>query len=688
MTESDTSALSHVFVGRKHELSQLRACLEKTDAGMGRFIVISGEEGIGKSTLVQHFANEAKNAGAIFISVNFNPLHSYEPYAPFIKIIDQLRDAKSPGTFNLAAITESSSTTQGKHFHDQSKWDIESLYSLQTKQGLAQQKLLSLIVEAAKQRLLLISLNEVHCAPLTAWKFIHYLCESITEYRILVIATLRQDGKEMRQEQVPVYADVLQRMNREGLVEKMPLQRFDEKDIRELLHITFHRRDFSSQFIPFLYEVTGGVPEQVKKCITKLLHKGIIFQQDEVWFHQEDLTKEYLFELVSDDQDLQAAAEMIKQLSTNQKDLLQYAALMNESFNHRFLSVITKRPRVQVLKDLLSLKENKFLSQVEEESYKFKQTAIRSAVLEQLPPAEKVTKHQRIAENIEAADNLEAREKIYLLAYHYSQTEDKLSAFRYLCRASDLAIENFAFLEAKDFIKQALDLRNSLSDEKDRAEIVHLLIWAAWLDRLLGYWDDSIEHCKAALELFGENTDFRLKNQILIQQGLSYFRLNDWKNAQACFERCLNDKQNLGQFDLAMVHYGLGNVHFELANYERSYNYFEQALSLAQELEARQLMANVINNLGALENVRSHRMRAVALYSQIIPIYKKLGDNLGLARIYHNIGMTYADERNWQQANEFYGQSLSVSDVMGLIPLKSITFLNRALALAHLGKFD
>ena len=50
--------------------------------------------------------------------------------------------------------------------------------------------------------------------------------------------------------------------------------------------------------------------------------------------------------------------------------------------------------------------------------------------------------------------------------------------------------------------------------------------------------------------------------------------------------------------------------------------------------------------------------------------------------------MTYADEKNWQEANEFYGKSLSVSDVMGLVPLKSMTFLNRAFAMAHLKRFD
>ncbi|HEX9653422.1 MAG TPA: tetratricopeptide repeat protein, partial [bacterium] len=119
-----------------------------------------------------------------------------------------------------------------------------------------------------------------------------------------------------------------------------------------------------------------------------------------------------------------------------------------------------------------------------------------------------------------------------------------------------------------------------------------------------------------------------------------------------------------------------------------SQKHYEQALALSEALGAKQLTANMFNSLGAVENTRGHHMKAIAHYSQSIPLFQSLNDNFGLARVYHNIGMTFADEGNWEEANRFYGQSLRVSDAMGLVPLKSITFLNRALTLAHLRRFD
>jgi predicted ATP-dependent serine protease len=47
------------FVGREHELRELRHGLDKALAGEGRLFLISGEPGIGKSRLVEQLARRA-----------------------------------------------------------------------------------------------------------------------------------------------------------------------------------------------------------------------------------------------------------------------------------------------------------------------------------------------------------------------------------------------------------------------------------------------------------------------------------------------------------------------------------------------------------------------------------------------------------------------------------------------------
>ena len=51
-----------VFVGRQHELVELRAGLEDAVAGRGRSFLVVGEAGIGKTRLVEELAREPRSA--------------------------------------------------------------------------------------------------------------------------------------------------------------------------------------------------------------------------------------------------------------------------------------------------------------------------------------------------------------------------------------------------------------------------------------------------------------------------------------------------------------------------------------------------------------------------------------------------------------------------------------------------
>ncbi len=665
-----------MFAGRGRELEKLRSYLKLADNSCGNFVVISGEAGIGKTTLVQNFAVVAGEQGATVVTVNVSQLPSYEPYKPFLHLIEDLRESKKGKKFELIP----------EHAETSDAGGIEPMFSLQSNQALVQQRLVAKILEAAKEKTLVISLIEAHTASLSTWRFIHYLCEAITDQPILLLATLRQDGKTKSPAEAPAYADVLQRMNREGLLEKIQLDRFNEKETNEFLHEAFARRDFSGRFTSLFQEITGGIPQQIKKCLAKMVEAGIVFQANGVWFDQESVSKDSLFELATDRDDIEAARKVVADLSPNLKLILKYSALMKGTVNHKILSVITNRSKIHVIKDLIALKECSLMNSNADDRYLIKRPAIRSAVTEDITPDDKLNMHRVIAAGIEADGQLEKDERVYHLAYHFSHTDNHYLAFKYLRQAGELAAENFAFLEAMDFFKQALELRSKIVESAHKDEIIQLLIWLAWLGRVVGTWKESIAHYDVALEMCGEQ-DTRLKNQILLQQGLAYFRLSDWKNARSCIEACLTDKQNLTKLDQAMANYGLGNIHFELGEYEIACEFYETAMAVAEGLGAKQLLANIFNNLGAIENIRGHRMRAIALYSKSIPMFKSLSDDFGLARVYNNIGMTHADENNWQHANEFYGQSLMFSDVMGLVPLKSITFLNRASALTHLKKF-
>jgi tetratricopeptide (TPR) repeat protein len=683
MTDKTKLAAADVLAGRGHELETLRACLQTAAAGSGNAVVISGEAGIGKKTLVQNVAREAEKSDAVFVSTRFHARHGYQPYKPFADLVEQLDHSQA----GAASRVQPENSLQGNGPDGGVVDKNRLLFAIQEEHDVAQHQLLSSILTAATRKLHIIEFRDCHLAPLTAWRFIHYLAESVSEHKILFIISLRQDGRSGQNAQPQVYGDVLQRMNREGLYKKIDLKRFNEADIRDFLLQTFQHKDFSHQFVNWLCEVSNGIPAQLSKYIEIALKDGIIYQQDNVWFHREDYRHDSIVKQLSDSHNLLAALQAIDNLPAESRSQLQYAALMKGPLNCSVLASITGKSRIQVIKDACRLTEVRILSQRNSNSFEFTQAALRQIFQEQIAREKLPGMHAEIARAIECHPDIDTIEKTYLLAFHYNHSDDHLLAFKYLWQAGEFAIENFAFLEAREFLTKALSITEQADARTGDSGTRQVLFWLAWVDRILGNWQDSIASYAKCLDACDED-DHKLKNQIMLQQGLTYFRLNDWQNAKACLEHCLANREHLSRFDLAMANGGLGNIHFELADYALSCQYYEAAIAVGSELSAKSLLANVYNNMGAIENIRGQRMRAIALYSKSVPIFKNMSDGLGLARVYNNIGMTYADDQQWEEANEFYGQSLQVSDVMGLVPMKSITFLNRALVLAKLGAYD
>ncbi|MEW5991130.1 MAG: AAA family ATPase [Chloroflexota bacterium] len=79
------------FVGRGIELARLRRLLDDVATGHGRAIVVAGEAGIGKSRLLDRFAEIAVGDGALsFQGACLETADGAVPYAPFVEILRDL----------------------------------------------------------------------------------------------------------------------------------------------------------------------------------------------------------------------------------------------------------------------------------------------------------------------------------------------------------------------------------------------------------------------------------------------------------------------------------------------------------------------------------------------------------------------------------------------------------------------
>ncbi|MGB3441967.1 MAG: AAA family ATPase [Actinophytocola sp.] len=80
------------LIGRRSELAVLGAALTDAVAGTGRLVLVEGDAGVGKTRVVQEFADRAARDGATVLSGGCLQLEADIPYAPFEEALGGLPD--------------------------------------------------------------------------------------------------------------------------------------------------------------------------------------------------------------------------------------------------------------------------------------------------------------------------------------------------------------------------------------------------------------------------------------------------------------------------------------------------------------------------------------------------------------------------------------------------------------------
>ena len=84
-----TSGPQQVFVGREVEMATLRSKLVAALDGNGGLVLIGGEPGVGKTTLVRQLIREAEQRGALAVFGRCYESEGTVPYSPFVEMVEQ-----------------------------------------------------------------------------------------------------------------------------------------------------------------------------------------------------------------------------------------------------------------------------------------------------------------------------------------------------------------------------------------------------------------------------------------------------------------------------------------------------------------------------------------------------------------------------------------------------------------------
>lgn len=250
-----------LIVGREREQDHLGERLAHALDGQGGLVLVSGEAGIGKTTLVENLVTTARDHGALILSGHCYDLSTTPPYGPWIEAIRDYRpDAgQAPVPAWIENPTERARAGSQAALFEELGQFFEDLAGTQP---------------------LLIVLEDLHWSDQVSMELLRHLARRLTGVAILVIATYRDD-EIIRREDLHEFLPVLIRESRAHRIHLNPL---DEAAVRELTRRNYDLTDPDAErLVEHLLQRSEGNPFFAREILYGLESDRLLRAVDGGW---------------------------------------------------------------------------------------------------------------------------------------------------------------------------------------------------------------------------------------------------------------------------------------------------------------------------------------------------------------------------------------------------------------------
>jgi tetratricopeptide (TPR) repeat protein len=132
----------------------------------------------------------------------------------------------------------------------------------------------------------------------------------------------------------------------------------------------------------------------------------------------------------------------------------------------------------------------------------------------------------------------------------------------------------------------------------------------------------------------------------------------------------------------------LGAIAFEHGRLMDADRCFGEALELARALDDTRMAANASNNLASVAHLQDRPELALSLYRSALLDYQRLGDRRGTAQTYHNLGLVFRQQQDWNDAEGAALQAVRHAEEVGDGSLLALAVSGRAEYHIEQGEFD
>ena len=462
------------FVGRQNEMHRLHDCLRKAKQGERQLAFITGEAGIGKTTLAEEFLRSPVVSAPDVYILHGQCVQQHgqrEPYMPVLEALERV--LSSPAGPTLIPLFQRLAPC----WYVQIPW-LLSEGEPRGFQGAmmtaAPERMLrelgAFLESVASRSTIILLLEDLHWSDPATADLLRYLALRRDPARLLIIGTFRPAEASTRDHPI---REVRQALRARRRCVDLALDYLSPPDVRDYLRGRFGNE--MKELGPLIHQRTDGNPLFVVSIVEDLIRGGQLTHTDSGWAMSVSPDR---LELTIPEDLLEMVTLQFQSLSAQEQSVLEAASVIGVSFAPATVARALGRDAEEVDAVAQRMARAHFFLGLGGASgdrdhatrYDFSHALHHQVIYEQIPPLRRQRLHLSVAEALESSSGERVAELAPELSVHFERGGDPLRAARYLGMCAERALQRQAPREAIASVQLALDLLERIPDSPQRRQ--------------------------------------------------------------------------------------------------------------------------------------------------------------------------------------------------------------------------
>jgi tetratricopeptide (TPR) repeat protein len=684
------------LIDRVEEMRLLREAVDGAIRGEGGLVFLCGEAGIGKTRLTRELGAYARLRGMQVLYGRCPALFRMDGVPPYILWSEVLKDyletCSSDQLYRVVGFYAGEVAKLVPELRQKLAAIPQSLpINPEHERDRMFEAVSQFIINVSKEAPLLVVLDDLQWTDQTSLLLLHYLARGIYKTPLLLLGAYRDTDVDEKHPLSPVLTE----LNRERLLQSVPLKRMSFNDVSEMIRQILEQDNVSKEFCELIYKKTGGNPFFVEEVIKSLKEEGIIFREENQWKIKEVSRIEFPKTVKG------VIKARISRLDDDCQNILTLASFVGNDFTFEALCGITGIEEDKLLELMEKLLKTGLVKEQVirgEDVYCFADVIVRDVVHEEVSHLRHKKLHDSVGNALERVYAQNVNRHFGELAYHFLEAGNRDKALDYFFKAGEEAQKVYAHNEGFSYLQRALELlEEKAASVEQKVNVIERLgdlkAWMGESDACLEYWNKSLtlwdqlgdkkraaglhvkmanvlwdaigdkekasEHHNAALQILEKEPESVELARLYENISHMLWRTGETTKASSFAHKALKLAEKFGDAEtLAECYNDLTAV---TQSFEESAEYLGKGLKIAVENNCIEIAIRLYNNISLYYEAIGDTQKAVETRQKGFELGKKVGETLSTSWIGRTLAYSYVDMGEVQNALALLDELLDLS---------------------------